>query len=698
MLRSLRALIPLLVVLLLAVGASSASAVIVHLRNGKALSFQPVRGSRSTSGAAPSSHVFDEAFKNLDYNGGPVMPSNTNYVIYWEPEGRPKSPPEYQSGVNQYFEDLAHDSNGHENVDSVATQYNDAAGEFASYNSHFAGGLVDTETLPANGCTKAPICLTTEQLEKVLKNFVEKEKLPTDLAHEYFLLTSPGVEDCFEASGQVCSGGTTASERYCAYHANIPLPGGKAIIWANDPYVTGLVGCDEPENHPNAKPSDGVILGGLTHEHNESITDPEPNNAWTDFATGFETGFEIGDKCRVLEAAKEFGTPLGEVEVEEEGKKHKAKYNQIINGHKYWYQQEWSNQGHTCLQRLTFKGAEPTATFIAQVGATNQEILFNAGGSKAPGGVRWYSWQFNDFFQLGQLFPDEPEEEPGPTIGRFFFEEHAFNVALTVYGEDGTSIGAARKIKVGGPGPAAGFSTTPGSPTAAEAVSFDGSESTDPEGIEAYSWNFGDGSEGTGQKPLHTYALGGAYKVTLTVTGKDGLSKIASKELSVGAASSSGAVSGSTAGGASPASVPVVAIPPSSNFTGLRATLNAKTGVITFTASVADPGTFSWLLTFHNGKFGVFAASTSKCKRGFVRLGGRCRPAKIVFAKGSKLVVAPGTVSFTVKPSASALKALKNALKQRKGLPVTATFTFHSSRGGIAVTHTQAMTVKLKKT
>lgn len=33
-----------------------------------------------------------------------------------------------------------------------------------------------------------------------------------------------------------------------------------------------------------------------------------------------------------------------------------AKYNQVINGHFYWYQEEWSNDGHTCLQRYTRNG------------------------------------------------------------------------------------------------------------------------------------------------------------------------------------------------------------------------------------------------------------------------------------------------------------------------------------------------------
>jgi hypothetical protein len=142
---------------------------------------------------------------------------------------------------------------------------------------------------------------------------------------------------------------------------------------------------------------------------------------------------------------------------------------------------------------------------------------------------------------------------------------------------------------------------------------------------------------------------------------------------------------------------PVMTPTPSSDFNPPTATMNATTGAITFTVSVGDPGTLSWLVTFQNGKFGVFAASNTKCKKGLVRLNGRCRPAKIVFAKGSRTVATAGIVSFTIKPSASALKALRNASRRKKGLPVTATFTFQSSRGGSPVSHTQSLTVKLSR-
>src|SRR2546430_16133069 len=97
-------------------GASPAAAVIVQLGSGKKVSYQPLR-------ARSQARPFEAFFSNLDYNGGPVMPSNTNYVIYWQPAGAPAYPPDYQPGVNRYFEDLAHDSGGVQSVESVAAQY-----------------------------------------------------------------------------------------------------------------------------------------------------------------------------------------------------------------------------------------------------------------------------------------------------------------------------------------------------------------------------------------------------------------------------------------------------------------------------------------------------------------------------------------------------------------------------------------------
>jgi PKD repeat protein len=51
------------------------------------------------------------------------------------------------------------------------------------------------------------------------------------------------------------------------------------------------------------------------------------------------------------------------------------------------------------------------------------------------------------------------------------------------------------------------------------AVTFDGSNSTDDNGIVSYSWDFGDGTAvASDVSPVHTYATAGTYTVTLTVT------------------------------------------------------------------------------------------------------------------------------------------------------------------------------------
>ncbi len=64
---------------------------------------------------------------------------------------------------------------------------------------------------------------------------------------------------------------------------------------------------------------------------------------------------------------------------------------------------------------------------------------------------------------------------------------------------------------------------------AGSAVQLDGSASFDPDGnIANYEWDFGDGNNGTGVSPLHTYAAGGNYTASLIVTDNQGASSPAS--------------------------------------------------------------------------------------------------------------------------------------------------------------------------
>ena len=370
------ALLALLAASLLALTASVASAVIVQLPNGKKLSYQPLRGAKAPAGANPLA-ALPLAGTNLIYHGGAVMTSNTNYTFYWAPSGSPAYAAGYQEGVNRYLEDLAHDSGGEQNVDSVATQYTGEGSQVANYDSHFAGAIIDTDPYPKNGCKEAATCLTDAQIQAELKTYVHAHALPEDLEHEYFVLTPPGVESCFNETSE-CSAGSKAPA-YCAYHGSFAGTGGK-IVYADDPYVVGIAGCDSKE-HPNNSPSDAALLGGLSHEHNESITDPELD-AWY----GPE-GEENGDKCRTFEETSEYGTPLGTAP---DG----SRYNQLINADEYWYQQEWSNKGSTCLQRLGITVVKPVITKISPksgVAAGGTSVTITGTGFSAATGVSFGS-------------------------------------------------------------------------------------------------------------------------------------------------------------------------------------------------------------------------------------------------------------------------------------------------------------------
>lgn len=73
--------------------------------------------------------------------------------------------------------------------------------------------------------------------------------------------------------------------------------------------------------------------------------------------------------------------------------------------------------------------------------------------------------------------------------------------------------------------PRAQFTTTTTDPTTGKNVTFDASESYDPDGtIVSYEWDFGDGATGTGMITAHSYDTEGSYTITLQVTDDDGLS------------------------------------------------------------------------------------------------------------------------------------------------------------------------------
>ena len=81
--------------------------------------------------------------------------------------------------------------------------------------------------------------------------------------------------------------------------------------------------------------------------------------------------------------------------------------------------------------------------------------------------------------------------------------------------------------------PVASFTLSPAQATTDDKVAFDASASSDADGsIYVYSWDFGDGTEGSGVKTTHKYKAG-TYTAKLTVTDDKGLPASATKTVTV---------------------------------------------------------------------------------------------------------------------------------------------------------------------
>ncbi|KQC29410.1 PKD domain-containing protein [Flagellimonas eckloniae] len=151
--------------------------------------------------------------------------------------------------------------------------------------------------------------------------------------------------------------------------------------------------------------------------------------------------------------------------------------------------------------------------------------FFSTGSYDPDGNIVSYEWDFGD----GNT---SNAENPMHT----YAAEGEYSVTLTVNdnegGEDITSIDVlAQEIPVNMMPVAIADGTADG--IISYKVNFSSSESYDPDGnIVSYEWDFGDGNMSNEENPMHTYASGGDYYVTLTVTDDDGEEGFTSIEVS----------------------------------------------------------------------------------------------------------------------------------------------------------------------
>ena len=98
-----------------------------------------------------------------------------------------------------------------------------------------------------------------------------------------------------------------------------------------------------------------------------------------------------------------------------------------------------------------------------------------------------------------------------------------WNVSAIASNANGTAMQTWWWVVLANTPPTASFTFSPSYPFVGHLVTFNGSDSSDPDGfITSYEWNFGDGNTSTGMVVTHSYSSAGTYAVTLEVTDNGG--------------------------------------------------------------------------------------------------------------------------------------------------------------------------------
>lgn len=173
----------------------------------------------------------------------------------------------------------------------------------------------------------------------------------------------------------------------------------------------------------------------------------------------------------------------------------------------------------------------PSASFAATPasGDAPLTVSFDASvSSDSDGTIIAYVWAFGD-----------GATGAGETIEHIYDDPGTYTARLTVADDDGATSTSTVTITVLGAvnqPPVAEFTASATGGSAPLVVNFDASASQDSDGsIDSYTWDFGDGTTGTGVMTNHTYDAAGTYTVRLTIMDDDGASVEVTLELTIDA-------------------------------------------------------------------------------------------------------------------------------------------------------------------
>ena len=357
---------------------------------------------------------------NLPYGGGPVLHSNRTHLIFWQPAGSSLSyDPGYQQQFELFLSRVAADNRTTTNVYSLTGQYTDSIGP-AVYNSTYDGAVLAVDPLPANGCSEPAqtgpgwgVCLDDSQLEAEIEQVVAVDHLPRTSRDIYFLVMPGGMGTCETTGPDNCALGGGANGSFCGYHSSSP---DGSILYAVIPYNAVNGHCQSGNPRPNGSTAD-PSLSTLSHEHNETITDPL-GDAWIDGA-----GNEDGDLC-----IAQYGPNLGGSGA--------GAWNEVIHGGRYFLQEEWSNDDGSCRPRAR---PDSVSFEVSSKIAARSAATFTGRGRVPHGSVDAFDWTFGD-----------GHAARGRVVQHTYPRQSSYRVTLRITDSAGNRTSTTRTIRVSG--------------------------------------------------------------------------------------------------------------------------------------------------------------------------------------------------------------------------------------------------------